>query len=50
MWSRLGVDDNEHLAIVSLNRSLEKVGYSMELTWGILLRKQISIGLFSAEL
>ena len=50
MWSGPGANDNEHLAIVSLNSCLEKAGQSMRPAWGISLRKQMSTGLFSAEL
>jgi len=50
MWSGPGADDDEHLAIASLNSCLEKAGHSMGLAWGISLRKRVSTGLFSAEL
>ena len=50
MWSGPRANDDEHLAIASLNSCLEKIGQSMRPTWGILLRKQVLTGLFSAEL
>jgi len=50
MWSGPGDDDDEHLAIASLNSCLENVNQSMVFAWGILLRKQVFIGLFLAEL
>jgi len=50
MWLGPRADDDEHLAIASLNSCLKKVGQSIELTWGILLRKWVLINLFSAKL
>jgi len=50
MWSGPRADDDEHLAIASLNSCLEKAGQLMMPTWGISLRKQVLTGLFSAEL
>jgi len=50
IWSGPGNKNNEHLAIVSLSSYLEKEGYLMVFAWGISLRKQLLIGLFSAEL
>ena len=44
------MEDNEHLAIASLNSWLEKEGHSILSTWGSLLRNLMLIGLFSTEL
>ena len=50
IWSSLGNEDDEHLAIVSLSSWLEKKSYSIVFAWGISLRKQSLIGLFLAKL
>jgi len=50
MWSGPKVEDDEHLAIASLNSWLEKGGHSMLFAWGILLRSLVLISLFSTEL
>ena len=50
IWSGPRADDDEYLAIASLNSCLEKAGHSMGVTWGILLRIQVLTGLFTAEL
>jgi len=50
MWSGPGVEDNEHLAIASLNSWLEKGGHSMLSAWGSSLRSLVLTSLFSAEL
>jgi len=49
-WSDPRVDDDEHLAIVSINSWLENGGHSMSSAWGSLLRNLILTGLFSAKL
>ena len=49
-WSGPGVEDDEHLAIVSLNSWLEKGGHSTLSAWGSLLRSLVLTSLFSAEL
>jgi len=50
MWSSPGDDEDEHLAIASLNSCLEKVGHLIVSAWGISLRRQMLTGLFLAEL
>jgi len=50
MWLGPRADDDEHLAIASLNSCLEKANQLMRPAWGISLRKQVLTGLFSAEL
>jgi len=50
MWSGPGVDENEHLAIASLNSCFEKGGHGIWSAWGISFRKEGFIGLFLAEL
>ena len=50
MWSGPGVEDDEHLAIASLNSWLEKGGHSTLSAWGSSLRSLVLTGLFSAEL
>jgi len=49
-WSGPGVEDDEHLAIASLNSWLEKGGYLTLSAWGSLLRSLVLTSLFSAEL
>jgi len=49
-WSSPRVEDDEHLAITSLNSWLEKGGHLMPSAWGSLLRNLVLIGLFSAKL
>ena len=44
------MEDDEHLAIVSLNSWLEKKGHLMPSTWRSSLRNLVLTGLFSAEL
>ena len=44
------MEEDEHLAIASLNSWLEKGGYSMPSAWGSSLRNLVLTGLFSAEL
>jgi len=50
IWSGPRADDDEHLAIASLNFYLEKTGQLMRPAWEISLRKWVLTGLFSAEL
>jgi len=50
MWSGPGVDEDEHLAIASLNSCFKKGSHGIWLAWGISFRKEAFIGLFSAEL
>jgi len=50
MWSGPGVDEDEHLAIASLNSCSEKRGYGIWLAWEISFRKEVFLGLFLTEL
>jgi len=50
IWSGLGVDKDEHLAIASLNSCFEKGGHRIWLACGVSFRKEAFMGLFSAEL
>ena len=50
MWSGLGVDEDEHLAMVSLNSCLEKGGHSTLSLLGSSLRKDALTGRLAAEL
>ena len=50
MWSGLGVDEDEHLAIASLNSCFKNGGQWIWSACGISFRKDAFMGLFSAEL
>ena len=50
MWSGPGVDEDEHLAIASLNSCFENGGQWIWSAYGISFRKDAFMGLFSAEL
>ena len=44
------MEEDEHLAIASLNSWLEKRGHSMPSAWGSSLKNLVLTGLFSTEL
>jgi len=50
MWFGLGVENEEYLAIASLNSWSEKRSQLILSTYGISFRSPVLIGLFSAEL
>jgi len=50
MWSGPGVNEDEHLAIASLNSCFENGGHRIWSACGISFRKDAFIGLFLAEL
>jgi len=50
MWSGPGVDEDEHLAIVSLNSYFKNGDHRIWSACGISFRKVAFIGLFLAEL